>query len=225
MQQQGGAAREQQQGGAVREQSVSGQETWAERAAKRGRPGDVDSEGFRVPGRPARKAVPKGCSTVDLTELGGAVVAPVEKYVGGTELHMSKEKVEQLLRKCATDVEGGDKLVILSVEKLTGHASARTSSWRVTVPYSCRQLLDNPAMYPGGWTFRAFFAPRGDRNKRQQGGGGEALLQERTAEEQERWQRAVDAGVAAKLATEIAAKLAEAKAAAVPAVPMEGSPA
>ena len=47
---QGGAAGVQQQGGAAREQSGSRQETWAERTAKRSRPGDVDSEGFRVPG-------------------------------------------------------------------------------------------------------------------------------------------------------------------------------
>ena len=179
---------------------------------------------------------------MDLTELGVGLVEPVQRYVGGCDLSATKEKVEQVLHKCATKVEGGDKLQILSVEKLTGHASARTSSWRVTVPYSCRQLLDNPNLYPGGWTFRGFFAPRGDRNK-QQGGRGQGLLQqqggreegllqqqggllqERTAEEQERWQSAVDEAVAAKLTTEVAAKVAEAMAAAGTADPMEGSPA
>ena len=181
----------------------------------------MDGDGFRVPGRPARKAVPKGCSTVDLTELGGGLVAPVQRYVGGCDLSATKEKVEQVLRKWATKVEGGEKLEILSVEKLTGHASARTSSWRVTVPYSCRQLVDNPAMYPGGWTYRAFFAPRGDRiNKRPQQvqQDGEALLQERTPAEQERWQKALDEAVAAG----VAAKMAEA---AVTAAQMEVSPA
>ena len=53
--------------------------------------------------------------------------------MGGTDLQMSKERVEHVLRKCATEVEGGDKLEILSVEKLTSHASARTSRWKVTV--------------------------------------------------------------------------------------------
>ena len=91
----------------------------------------------------------------------------------------------------------------------------------MTVPYSCRQLLDNPAMYPGGWTYRAFFAPRGDRiNKRPQQvqQDGEALLQERTPAEQERWQKALDEAVAAG----VAAKMAEA---AVTAAEMEVSPA
>ena len=87
---------------------------------------------------------------------------------------------------------GGSRIVFSGLEKLTGHPSARTQSWKFTVPYSCRQLLDNPALYPMGWTHRAFFAPRGDRNKRQKegiaggaaavpllcGGGGEALLRE-----------------------------------------------
>ena len=60
--------------------------------------------------------------------------------------------------------------------KLPGHPSARTQSWKFTVPYSCRQLLDNPALYPPGWTHRAYFAPRGDKNKRQKesGAGGAA---------------------------------------------------
>jgi hypothetical protein len=162
----------------VRDQSGSRQKTWADQAAKRSRPEEVDSGGFRIPGRPARKAVPKGSSTVDLTELGGGLVAPVQRYVGGTDLSVTKEKAEQVLRKCATGVEGGGILQILSVEKLAGHAEARTSSWRVTVPYSCRQMMDIPTMYPSGWTNRAFFAPRGDRNKKQQQqSSGDAALQ------------------------------------------------
>ena len=89
------------------------------------------------------------------------------------------------------------------------------------MPYSCRQLLDNPAMYPGGWTYRAFFAPRGDRiNKRPQQvqQDGKALLQEQTPAQQERWQKSQDKAVA----REVAAKMAEA---AVTAAEMEVSPA
>ena len=66
-----------------------------------------------------------------------------------------------------------------------------------------------------------FFAPRGDRvNKRpeQVQQDGEALLQERTPAEQERWQKALDEAVAAG----VAAKIAEA---AVTAAEMEVLPA
>jgi hypothetical protein len=83
-------------------------------------------------------------------------------------------------------------MVVSNMLKLPGHPSARTQSWKFTVPYSCRQLLENPALSPQGWTHRAYFAPRGDRNKRQKeggaggaaaapllrGGGGEVLLRE-----------------------------------------------
>jgi hypothetical protein len=131
----------------------------------------------------------------------------VERYVGGTDLHMSKERVDQVLRKCATDVEGGDKLEILSVEKQTNHASARTSSWKVTVPYSCRLLMENPALYPIGWTYRPYFAPRGDRYKRQQqqGSRSEALLREDGETETQRVNRLVEEQLGHRAADAVAA--------------------
>jgi hypothetical protein len=166
----------QEQGGRGREQTGSHPDSYAGRAAKRSRPGDVDSEGFRVPGRPTKKAVPKGCSTVDLSGMARAVVAPLDRYVGGINRDATEEDVREVLKKCATALPGGDKMVVSNMLKLPGHPSARTQSWKFTVPYSCRQLLDNPAMYPPGWTHRAYFAPRGDRNKRQKesGAGGAA---------------------------------------------------
>ena len=180
------------QRGEGREQSGNRPDSYAERAAKRSRPGDVDGDGFRVPGRPARKPVPKGCSTVDLSSMNRPVVAPLDRYVGGINLNATEDDVREVLQRCAAALAGGDKMVFTGLEKLTGHPSARTQSWKFTVPYSCRQLLDNPALYPQGWTHRAYFAPRGDRNKRQKesgaggaaaapllrSGGGEALLQE-----------------------------------------------
>ena len=136
--------------------------------------------------------MPKGSSTVDLSGMDRPVVAPLDRYVGGISLNATQDDVREMLQRCATALEGGDKMVFSGLEKLPGHPSARTQSWKFTVPYSCRQLLDNPALYPMGWTHRAFFAPRGDRNKRQKeggaggaaavpllrGGGGEALLRE-----------------------------------------------
>ena len=159
------------QGGAGREQSGSGPDSYAERAAKRIRPGDVEEEGFRVPGRPARKAVPKGSSTVDLSGMARAVVAPLDRYVGGINLNATEDSVGEVLQRCAAALEGGSKMVFSGLQKLTGHPSARTQSWKFTVPYSCRQVLDNPALYPRGWTHRAYFAPRGDRNKRHKESG------------------------------------------------------
>ena len=101
-----------------------------------------------------------------------AVVAPLDRYVGGINRDATEEDVREVLKKCATALPGGDKMVVSNMEKLTGHPSARTQSWKFTVPYSCRQLLDNPALYPPGWTHRAYFAPRGDRSKRQTSGAG-----------------------------------------------------
>ena len=146
--------------------------------------------------------MPKGCSTVDLSHLGRAVVAPVERYIGGTILSATEEDIKAVL-------EGGDKLEILKVEQLTGHASARTQSWRVTVPFSCQQLLENLALYPRGWTHRAFFAPRGERSKRvTEGGRREASL----APEQER--ERIDRMVEERVAAGVAARMAESAAAA-----------
>ena len=161
-----------------------------------------------MPGRPARKAVPKGSSTVDLSHLGRALVAPVERYIGGTIIGAREDDIKAVLKDCAAVLEGGDKLEILKVERLTGHASARTQSWKVTVPFSCKQLLENPALYPRGWTHRAFFPPRGKRSKRlNEGGRREAGLA--PEQEQERIDRMVEervkAGVAARMAESAAA--------------------
>ena len=125
-----------------------------------------------MPGRPARKAVPKGCSTVDLSGMTRAVVAPLDRYVGGINCDATEEDVREVLKKCATALPGGDKMVVSNMEKLTGHPSARTQSWKFTVPYSCRQLLDNPVLYPPWLDPPGLLRPRGDRNKRHKESGG-----------------------------------------------------
>ena len=70
----------------------------------------MDSEGFRVPGRPARKAVPKGCSTVDLSGMAKAVVVPLDRYVGRINRDATKEDVLAVFEKCAVKLPGGNKL-------------------------------------------------------------------------------------------------------------------
>ena len=138
---------------------------------KRLRPGDTDKDGFRLPGRPARKAVPRGTSTVDLSSLGGALVAPIDRYVGNTGMSMTKETVKEALKMCASVLPGGAALEVLEVEQINSHLQhARTRAWKVTVPYGCRDIMDNVALYPAGWTHRAFFAPRQDMSKRARAG-------------------------------------------------------
>ena len=197
-----------------------GQESYANRVASggvkrvRAEPGTVDSEGFRVPGRPVRKAVPRGSSTVDLTELGGAMVAPIERYVGNTDQRVTSEIVEKALKLCAAGLPGELKLEVLKVEQINAHLPhVRTKAWKVTVPYSCREIMDNPALYPDGWTHRAYFAPRTERSKRvkpnenQTAGVVESLLQSeeratvsREQEEREVYAQKVQAAVDAELA-------------------------
>ena len=138
---------------------------------KRLRPGTTDEDGFRVPGRPARKAVPRGASTVDLSELGGAVVAPIERYVGNTPQRVTEDIVAKALKLCAAGLPGAPALEVIKVEQINSHLQqARTKAWKVTVPYSCREVMDNKELYPPGWTHRAYFAPRQEKNKKARSG-------------------------------------------------------
>ena len=92
------------QGGGGREQPGSHPDSYAGRAAKRSRPGDVDDDGFWVPGRTARTGVPKGCSTVDLSGMARAVVAALDRYVGGNNRDATKEDVLEVFKKCAGEL-------------------------------------------------------------------------------------------------------------------------
>ena len=134
------------------------------------------------------------------------MVAPEERYVGNTDQRVTEDMVERALKKCASGLADGEKLKILKVERNGEHLQARTKSWKVTVPYGCRELLDNPACYPPGWTHRAFFAPRGENNKKLKHSSGqnsnayvESLLQDDRMAEQERIQKLVEEQVAARL--------------------------
>ena len=44
----------------------------------------------------------------------------------------------------------------------------RCKSWKVTVPYACKSLMENESFYPSGWSHRKYFPKRfqGDRNVR-----------------------------------------------------------
>ena len=158
----------------------SSQQTWADTAraggVKRRNPGVVDSDGFRLPGRP-RKQAPRGKSTIDLSELGSNIVAPVERYIGNTDLSVTKETVAKVLQKCAQGLGIDAKLDIVSIEQDGMHLkNRRTKCWKVTVPYRCKELMDKPEMYPDGWTHRAYFTPRDVRSKRPKQNSGVAEL-------------------------------------------------
>ena len=169
------------------------QRPWSEVAGavggglKRGRSGQVTEDGFLFPGRPARKAVPKGSSTVDLSQLNAVLVAPIERYVGNTDVRVTAELVEKALKQCAAGMPDKPQLEVLKVEQINSHLQhARTRAWKVTVPYSNRDILDNAALYPPGWTHRAFFAPRGEMNKRPRHGQQQSNMVATLLQEQER---------------------------------------
>ena len=69
--------------------------------------------------------------------------------------------------------------------------------------------MDNPALYPGGWTYKPYFAPRGDRNKRQQqqSGRGEALLREDGETETQSVNRLVEEQLGPQVADAVAAHM------------------
>ena len=208
-----------------REQEQEGQlTTWAGITAagaqvglKRTRqPGDKDADGFIVPGRPVRKVVPNGSSKVDLSGLGGVMVAPIDRYIGNTDLRVTKEMVMAALTQCAAGLEGKPALEIEDVVRINRDLpNARTAAWKVTVPYKHKDLMNNPELYPPGWTHRAYFAPRGENTKRPRHEGGrnsamvENLIQEdgrlqvrnQQSAEDLRVKRLIEAGIAAGLAS------------------------
>ena len=126
----------------------------------------MDSDGLIIPGRPARKPAPKRSSKVDLAELGDNIVEPIERYVGNTSLDVTADLVKRVLIRCSEGLNEESPLEIIKVREIGTHfKNARTRCWQVTVPYRCRDLMNNHATYPPGWTHRAYFSPR-EGNKR-----------------------------------------------------------
>ena len=65
------------------------------------------------------------------------------------------------------------KLNILDVKLLTypeRDPNPRFKSWKVRVPYACKELMENDSFYPNGWSHRKYFPKRmeqqQDRNTR-----------------------------------------------------------
>ena len=114
-------------------------------------------EEFRAPGRPRARKVAIGKSTVLVDEGGEA--APLEYYVGNTTPRATPEIIKAVLVKSAAKLD--KDLQVMEVTCLTyGLESPRSKSWKIKVPYKFRELMEQNDLYPEGWTYRKFFAPR-----------------------------------------------------------------
>ena len=61
----------------------------------------------------------------------------------------------------------------------------RTKSWKVTVPYSMKSLMENSELYPPGWTHRRYFEQRPTTYKRNKvTNAGSSVLEEVMQQEQ-----------------------------------------
>ena len=116
-----------------------------------------DQNTFRVPGRQRGRKVAIGKSTVAVDDGGEA--APLEYYVGNTTPRASPDIIKAVLVKCAAELQ--TELQVIEVTCLTyGLDNPRTKSWKVKVPYKYKELMEKNELYPEGWTYRKFFAPR-----------------------------------------------------------------
>ena len=75
--------------------------------------------------------------------------------MGNTRADTVKEKVEEVLKLCA-EKQSVQDFKVEDVVSLTKEENPRTRSWKVVVPARLRDVMSNPAMYPPGWSFRAF---------------------------------------------------------------------
>ena len=83
------------------------------------------------------------------------LAGPAEFWVGNTRADTVKEKVEEVLKLCA-DKQSLVDFKVEDVVSLTKEENPRTRSWKVVVPARFKEVMSNPAMYPPGWSFRAF---------------------------------------------------------------------
>jgi hypothetical protein len=149
------------------EAGVSGAQTRGPGNGKRTR--TEDSDGFRSQGRPRQalrqKKVAQGCSQVDLSGELGELGAPLDFYVGNTSIQVTDEKVKQVLVKCAAGLQDSTvALQVLNVEEIGKELTGRrTKCWKVTVPYSMKEIMQQSSLYPNSWTHRRFFQPRDKR--------------------------------------------------------------
>ena len=128
-----------------------------------------DDDGFRRQGRPRQgqrqKKVAQGSSQVDLSNELGELGAPLDFYVGNTGIQVTQDKVKEVLVKCAAGLPDNNvALQVLNVEEIGKElANRRSKCWKVTVPYSMKEVMQQSSLYPNSWTHRRFFQPRDKR--------------------------------------------------------------
>ena len=118
---------------------------------------DVGEAGWFVAGRPRKQKQEKPKVSTGSAKGEGLLdlAGPAEFWIGNTRADTEPEKVLQVLHQAA------DNLGIenFSVEKaicLTKGDHVRTRSWKVIVPARLKEHMNNPELYPAGWTFRVF---------------------------------------------------------------------
>ena len=121
--------------------------------------------------------------------------------MGNTSLDVTADLLGKVLMKCSEELKEGPPLEILNIKEIgTQFKNKRTWSWQVIVPYKCRDLMNNPATYPPGWTHRAYFSPR-EGNKRAKPGVGHncdivnRIMQENESARAVAWMQQEDEGL------------------------------
>ena len=133
--------------------------------------------------KPVRKTE-VGTSSVDLSDFGAAAQAgPLQYYIGNTFGSCQKETIKTILKKCADSIDKNVNFEVLDAHLLTKEENPRSKCWKVVVPHHCKELMENPEMFPRGWRHRRFYGA---------GGGGEGrgdkrqkVTETRTVEEME----------------------------------------
>ena len=107
----------------------------------------------------------QGSSQVDLSSELGELGAPLDFYVGNTGIKVTEEKVKEVLVKCAAGLQDNPvALDVIDVKEIGQEiVNRRTKCWKVTVPYSMKETMQQSSLYPSSWTHRRYFQQREKR--------------------------------------------------------------
>ena len=85
--------------------------------------------------------------------------------MGNTGITVTKDKVNEVLVKCAAGLQDNPvALEVIGVEEIGKEiTNRRTKCWKVTVPYSMKETMQQSSLYPSSWTHRRYFQQRNKR--------------------------------------------------------------
>ena len=98
--------------------------------------------------------------------MDGGEAAPLDIFIGNTHPKATEEKIKEVLLLCAENIPGKPNLIIDEVKCLNNmelEPNPRTKCWRLTVPYSCKSVVEDDNLYPKGWSHRKFYPARQKR--------------------------------------------------------------